>query len=177
MPRMLAKPRPAGPAQLHRVEPEADARIRDVLAEVLLVRRHQHRPHLAVVERRQELERLGIDAGLGLVGAEHADAIGLQRGGQRRGGGVQLQRFAAGRASTCGLAPSLLRRSGRPALPRGGRMTIVRNCSLRNRRPSVELRASSGGRSRPRTDRRTARAEVDLDAAADQVMIEDEPSN
>ena len=65
----------------------------------------------------------------------------------------------------------MLSRSGSPALPRGGRMTIVRNCSLRNSRPwlswAVQRRSIS-----PERDRRL-RAEVDLDAAADQMMVED----
>src|SRR5205085_11040929 len=84
-----------GAANLERVEAEADARIRNVLAQVLLGPRKQHRTGLPVVEGRKKLERLRIDAGLGLVGAEHANAIGLQRRSQSGGRGIEVERFGA----------------------------------------------------------------------------------
>src|SRR5437868_9292062 len=81
------------PPHLYRIKAEADPRIRDVLPEVLLRRWHQHWAHLAIVQPRQELERLGIDAGLGLVGAEQAYAVRLERSSQRCSRGIELERF------------------------------------------------------------------------------------
>ena len=51
-------------------------------------------------------------------------------------------------------------------------MTIVRNCSLRNSRPWLSCAVQR--RSISRRERvGVARAEVDLDPAADQVVVED----
>jgi len=55
------------PTHLDCVETEADARIWDVLAKVLLRARQQHWTGLAVVEGGKKLKRLRIDTGLGLV--------------------------------------------------------------------------------------------------------------
>ena len=66
-----------GPPHFESIEPEADPRVRDVLSEVLLRPRHKYGARFAIVQGREELERLGIDAALGFIGAEHAHAIGL----------------------------------------------------------------------------------------------------
>ena len=79
------------PAQLHRIEAEGGAAVREHMADVGVVRRPPHGAHLAVVERREQLEHFRIGPAVGAVGdriiPQHRRAVILQAGdkaGDRR---------------------------------------------------------------------------------------------
>src|SRR5581483_10931698 len=157
-------------ANLERVEAKADPRIRDVLTEVLLRARHQDRPHLAIIEGRKKLERLRVDAGLVLVGAEHPHAVGLQRGRQRCGRGIELERLGVGQRI------ARLRAELAEALGKAG--LAARRANHDGQELLVEEQPSLVEAGAPATvdlageGIRGHRAEVDLDAAADQMVVE-----
>ena len=71
--------------------------------------RQQHRPHLAIVERGEEFERLRAGPLRGLVDAEQPRPVAAQRGDQGVAGGVEL-------AQLIGARRRRPRRSARPSM-------------------------------------------------------------
>src|SRR4029079_8238345 len=160
-----------GTANFERIEAEADARIRQVLAEVLLGPRQKHRSGLAVVDGREQLQWFRIDTGFGLISAEYADAIGLERGGKRGGRRVELKRFGAGEGAF-GPGTELAEALGKPGLPPRRTDDDGEELLIEEQPALVELVGPAAidlGRDRVGV----AGAEVDLDAAADHVVVED----
>ena len=160
-----------GPARLQRIEPEAHARVRDVLPEVGFRRRHQDRPHLAIVEGRQEFERFRIDPGLVLVGAEHADTVGLKRRTKRGGRGIEFQRLGSRRRADLLARAQLAEPLGKAGLPPRGtdddrqELLVEEQPALGQLLgpPAIELGGEGIG---------ARRTKVHLDPAADKVMVQ-----
>ena len=117
-------------AELDRLLAEADPAIGEVGAEIL--HRHQHRAHLAIVERGEEFERLRAEALRRFVGAEHARPIAAERGEQRVAGHVELAHLVGG--AGLGLDRAAAEQATEPVevptRPWSGRRISVRNRSL-----------------------------------------------
>src|SRR4051794_6438660 len=107
-----------------------------MLTKVLLGPWQQHRTHLAVVERGQQLEGFGKDPGLILISRKDSHAVGLKRCAEGSSRGIELERFRAGKRCRLRLRAELAQPLGQ-ACPAARRTDYDREELLVEEQPAL----------------------------------------